>query len=389
MVGFRECLRAVCCAVLVILPSVGLWAEVGDVPPPPEVGAKAHILIDPNNNQVLTQDNVDQHLAPASLTKLMTAYTVFKELRAGRITLDSEVRISRRAWRMDGSKMFINKGTDVTVGDLLKGLIIQSGNDAAVALAEFSAGSVESFADLMNSNAKDLGLADSHFVNPTGLPTRDHYSSARDLALLTTVLIQEFPEYYYYFSELEFSYQPPGETPIAQPNRNKLLRWDSSVDGVKTGYTEEAGYCLAASARRDGMRLISVILGAETGKQRFKSSQALLNWGFDFFENLPMFTAGRSLEQVRVWKGNLERVDLGTLNDAHVTVPRGRFDQLQIETEISGEPVAPVGKNRILGMVAVTLDGETLLERPLVTLQGVGQGSLWHRIVDAVRLWAQ
>ncbi len=389
MVRFRMCSTAVCFAILLILPAVGLWAGAPDVPPPPEVGAKAHILIDPNNNQVLTEHNADQHLAPASLTKLMTAYTVFKELRTGRITLDSEVRISRRAWRMGGSKMFINKGTDVTVGDLLKGLIIQSGNDAAVALAEFLAGSVESFADQMNLNAKNLGLIDSHFVNPTGLPARDHYSSARDLAILTTVLIQDYPEYYDYFSQLEYSYQPPGETPIAQPNRNKLLRWDSSVDGVKTGYTEEAGYCLAASARRDGMRLISIVLGAHTAKQRFKTSHALLNWGLDFFENLPMFTAGRSLEQIRVWKGNRERVDLGTLENSHVTVPCGRFDQLQIETEISGEPVAPIGKNRILGTVTVTLEGETLLERPLVTLQGVSQGSFWRRIIDAVRMWIQ
>ena len=389
MVSFRTSSTAVLFVILLVLPSACPWAAEADIAPPPKLGAKAHILIDLNNLQVLTQYNPDRRLPPASLTKLMTAFTVFQELRAGRIGIDSEVRISRRAWRMGGSKMFINKGTDVLVEELLKGLIIQSGNDAAVALAEFVAGSVESFADLMNLYAQNLGLDDSHFINPTGLPARDHYSSARDLAHLTAALIENFPEYYSYFSELEFSYQPPGESPITQPNRNKLLKWDPSVDGVKTGFTASAGYCLVASSRREDMRLISVVLGTETAKQRFKNSQSLLNWGFDSFESRRMYVAGRSLGQVRVWKGNQDRVDLGALQDIEVTVPRGRIDQLSIDTEINAEPVAPVGKNRILGKVTVTFEGEVLLERPLVSLEGVAQGSLWRRVVDAVLLWAQ
>ena len=389
MVSFRAHLKAASFVILLALPLGGPWAAEVDVPSLPKLGAKAYVLIDPNNFQVLSEFHPDKRLPPASLTKLMTAYTVFQELRSGRIDLDSEVRISRRAWRMGGSKMFINKGTDVRVEDLLKGMIIQSGNDAAVALAEFVAGSVESFADLMNLYAQNLGLDDSHFVNPTGLPARDHYSSARDLAYLAAALIESFPEYYAYFSELEFSYQPPGESPIIQPNRNKLLKWDTSVDGVKTGYTATAGYCLVASARRDGMRLISVVLGTETAKQRFKASQSLLDWGFDFFESRRMYVAGRSLGQVRVWKGNQDSVDLGALRDIEVTLPRGRFDQLSIETEVSVEPVAPIGKNRILGKVTVTFEGKVLLERPLVSLQGVAEGSLWRRVVDAVLMWAQ
>ena len=360
-----------------------LWAAPSTIPAPPRIDAKAHILLDPNTGRILTENNADERLAPASLTKLMTAYTVFQELRAGRISLDTPVRISKRAWKTGGSKMFIKVNTEVPVELLIKGLIIQSGNDAGVALAEFVAGSVESFADLMNHNAENLGMSNSHFVNATGLPSDNHYSSARDLATLTTALIKEFPEYYAYYSELEFTYQPPGEKPITQANRNRLLRLDKSVDGVKTGYTRDAGYCLVASAERDGMRLVSVVLGASSANQRFSLSQSLLTWGFRFYESHRLYAAGQPAERARIWKGERERVDLGPLQDVYVTLPRGQYQQLDTKTSVDGTLVAPIKKGRTLGKVTVTLDGKTVLERPLVTLEAVPEGSMWRQMVDA------
>ena len=368
---------------LLLTTTLALSAETL-IPPPSQIDAKAYILTDPNTGKILAEHNADMRLPPASLTKLMTSYTVFQELRAGRLSLDSQVRVSKRAWRTGGSKMFIKVNTEVSVEQLLKGLIIQSGNDAGVALAEYVAGSVESFSDLMNHNAETLGMTNSHFVNATGLPSENHYSSARDLAILTTSLIRTFPEYYSYYSELEFTYQPPGEKKaITQHNRNRLLRRDKSVDGVKTGYTKAAGYCLVASALRDGMRLISVVLGTDTASQRFSQSQSLLTWGFRFYESHRLYAAGQPVERVRVWKGNKEHVDLGPEQDVYVTLPRGLYDQLNTRTQVDGSLEAPVKKGVTLGKVTVTLEGTTLLERPLVTLEAVPEGSLWRRMVDA------
>lgn len=368
---------------LLFIAAAPSWAADTNIPAAPTIDAKAYILLDPNTGSILSEKNADERLAPASLTKLMTAYTVFQELRAGRISLDSLVHISKRAWRTGGSKMFIKVNTDVEVEQLLKGLIIQSGNDAGVALAEFVAGSVDSFADLMNHNAENLGMSNTHFLNATGLPSDNHYSSARDLATLTTALIKEFPEYYGYYSELEFTYQPPGEKPITQPNRNRLLRQDKSVDGLKTGYTKDAGYCLVASAERDGMRLVSVMLGTSSANKRFSLSQSLLTWGFRFYESHRLYAAGQPAERVRVWKGDRERVDLGPLQDVYVTLPRGQYKQLDTKTTVDGTLVAPIEKGRTLGKVTVMLDGKTLLERPLVTLDAVPEGSMWRQMVDA------
>lgn len=370
-------------AAALLCASTLAWTLEAQIQPPSNIDAKAYILTDPNTGKVLVEHNADQRLAPASLTKLMTAYTVFQELRAGRLSLDTQVRISERAWKTGGSKMFIRVNTDVSVEQLLKGLIIQSGNDAGVALAEYVAGSVESFADLMNHNAETLGMRNSHFVNATGLPDDDHYSSARDLAILTQRLIKEFPDYYSYYSELEFTYQPPGEKPITQHNRNQLLRRDKSVDGVKTGYTKDAGYCLVASALRDGMRLISVVLGTDTANARFTQSQSLLTWGFRFYESHRLYAAGQPVERIRVWKGDRERVDLGPEEDIYVTLPRAMYEKLDTRTEVGHSLEAPVEKGVALGKVTVTLDGDTLLERPLVTLDAVAEGSLWRRMVDA------
>ena len=365
-----------------IAPSFAGGAEM-TIPAPPKIAAKAYILIDPNTGKILAEHEPDLRLAPASLTKILTAYTTFQELQSGRITLDSMVPISKQAWRTGGSKMFVKVNTEVSVEQLLHGLIIQSGNDAGVALAEFVAGSVDSFADLMNHTADTLGMKNSHFVNATGLPSENHYPSARDLAILTTALIKEFPEYYKYYSQLEYTYQPPGEKPITQPNRNRLLRRDKSVDGVKTGYTKDAGYCLVASAQRDGMRLISVVLGTETVAKRFSYSQSLLTWGFRFYESHRLYAAGQPVERVRVWKGDKERVDLGPEQDIYVTLPRGLYDKLDRTTEVNETQEAPIEKGATLGKVSVTLDGKPLLERPLVTLEAVPEGSLWRRMVDA------
>ena len=375
-------------AALLLLVTTAGWAS-SLIPSPPQIGAKAHILLDPNTGKVLAEHNADQRLAPASLTKLMTAYTVFQELRSGRIKLDSQVRVSKRAWRTGGSKMFIKVNTEVSVEQLVKGMIIQSGNDASVALAEFVAGSVDSFADLMNHNAENLGMNDSRFQNPTGLPSDDHYSSARDLARLTAALISEFPEYYTYYSELEYTYQPPGEKPITQPNRNRLLRRDKTVDGVKTGYTKDAGYCLVASALRDGMRLISVVLGTETASQRFSTSQSLLTWGFRFYESHRLYAAGQPVERVRIWMGDRERVDLGPLQDIYVTLPRGLYKKLETTVAVDGTLTAPVEAHQTLGKVTVTLDGKTLIERPLVTLEAVPEGSIWRKMVDSSLMWME
>ena len=369
--------------LLLFTAATSAWAAGTTIPAAPKIDAKAYILLDPNTGSILSEHNADQRLAPASLTKLMTAYTVFQELRAGRISLDSPVHISKRAWQTGGSKMFIKVNTDVEVEQLIKGMIIQSGNDASVALAEFVAGSVDSFADLMNHNAENLGMSNTHFLNATGLPSDNHYSSARDLATLTTALIKEFPEYYGYYSELEFTYQPPGEKPITQPNRNRLLRQDKSVDGLKTGYTKDAGYCLVASAERDGMRLVSVVLGASSVNKRFSLSQSLLTWGFRFYESHRLYAAGQPADRVRVWKGDRERVDLGPLQDVYVTLPRGQYKQLDTKTTVDGTLVAPIEKGRTLGKVTVMLDGKTLLERPLVTLDAVPEGSMWRQMVDA------
>lgn len=357
-------------------------AAQGPVPAPPSVGGESYVLMDFASGRMLIEREPNMRVEPASITKIMTAYAVFRELRSGEMSLDEEVVISENAWRTAGSRMFVEVGTKVTVEDLLEGIIIQSGNDASVALAEHVAGSEDAFAGLMNHYADELGLTDTHFTNSTGLPHESHYTTARDVAILSRALIEEFPDYYAWFADKEFTYNG-----IRQHNRNSLLWRDPAVDGLKTGHTESAGYCLATSAKRDGMRLISVLMGANSEKQRADDSQALLNYGFRFFESHRLYEAGKPLENFTVWKGEADQVSAGVRQNIHVAIPRGRYEDLEATMDLASRIMAPVSEGQELGTLHVTLDGEVLASAPLVTLESVPRGSWWTRMTDGVSLW--
>jgi serine-type D-Ala-D-Ala carboxypeptidase (penicillin-binding protein 5/6) len=357
------------------------YAEEAEIvaPSPPTIAASSHLLQDYNTGKVLAENNADAKLAPASLTKILTVYVVFKEVKNGHLKLDDKVTISQNAWQTSGSKMFVKVDDQVKVEDLLKGVIIQSGNDASVALAEHVAGNEATFAELMNQHAARLGMVNSHFENSDGLPSDGHYTTARDLAILTTALIKEFPEYYPWFSLKEFTYNK-----ITQQNRNTLLSRDESVDGVKTGHTEEAGYCLVASAFRNGMRLISVVMGTENESARANTNQALLNYGFRFFESHRLYQAKTSINETRIWKGDTETVQLGLLDDLYVTIPRRRYNDLKATVNVDKKILAPVKAGDKLGSVTVVLDNETLATKDLVALKAVEEGGIFRRLYDSV-----
>ena len=354
------------------------------VPAPPTVAASGHLLIDYDSGAVLTEKNADKRLEPASLTKIMTAYVVMRELAGGNVKLSDEVLVSNKAWRTPGSRMFIEVGKRVSVEELLKGMIIQSGNDASVALAEHIAGSEETFANLMNEHATRLGMRDTHFVNSTGLPDENHYTTAEDVALVTMATIREFPEYYAWYAEKDFTFND-----IRQHNRNRLLWRDESVDGVKTGHTEAAGYCLVAAAKRDDMRLISVVMGTESEDARAKESQSLLNYGFRFFETHRLYGPGEPLASPRIWKGAVETVGAGLAKPLYVTIPRRQYQNLQASLSIKPQIMAPVQKGEILGKVLITLDGETVVEEPLQALNAVDEGGIWEVVKDSALLWLE
>jgi len=352
------------------------------VPKAPSVGAKGYLLEDFHSGQLIAEKNADQPLEPASITKLMTAYVAFSEIREGNLSLEEKVRISEKAWRTEGSRMFVEVNSQVSVADLLKGVIIQSGNDATVALAEHVAGTEEGFASLMNHHAKRLGLSGTHFVNSTGLPHKDHYTTARDIAVVARAMIEEFPEYYRWYSERQFTYNN-----ITQYNRNKLLWRDESVDGLKTGHTESAGYCLVTSAERDGMRLISVVLGTASEEARADASQALLNYGFRFFETHKLYDGGSKLTTARVWKGASESVDLGLDRTLYVTIPRGEYKNLDAAMQLQDHIIAPVSQAQPLGRVVVRLADQSVVEKDLVALSPVAEGSFLQRLVDETLLY--
>jgi D-alanyl-D-alanine carboxypeptidase (penicillin-binding protein 5/6) len=307
----------------------------------------------------------------------MTAYVVFQELRDGKIQLSDQVLVSETAWRTSGSRTFIEVGSHVAVEDLLRGMIIQSGNDASVALAEYVAGTEEGFAELMNRTGQKLGLTNSHFVNSTGLPRPEHYTTARDVAALTRALIRDFPEYYSWYSEREFTYNG-----ISQRNRNRLLARDPSVDGGKTGHTEAAGYCLVTSAQRDQMRLIAVVMGAEREQERISANQALLNFGFRFFRTRKLYEGNIPLTEVRIWKGASKILPLGVGQDLYVTVPRGQEENLETSLHLPPTIEAPAAKGEPYGMVSVVSTGNAIAEHPLIALQDVPKGGLWRRLID-------
>lgn len=310
----------------------------------PQIGSESYILIDATTGERLASENESMRLPPASLTKIMTSYIIADEIEAGRITLDDRVPISVKAWRMEGSRMFIREGTEVSVSDLLRGIIIQSGNDASVAMAEYIAGDEDTFAGLMNQTAQALGMANTHFMNATGLPDEMHYTTAEDLAKLTQSLIARFPQHYKIYSEKYFSYND-----IRQANRNSLLWRDDTVDGVKTGHTQAAGYCLVASAEKDDTRLISVVMGTRDEQARAAESQKLLNYGFRYFETVNLYQAGASLKRVRVWSGLHETLEVGLDEAVVLTVPRGAREQLKAEIELLPVIEAPVTQGQSLG----------------------------------------
>jgi D-alanyl-D-alanine carboxypeptidase (penicillin-binding protein 5/6) len=357
-------------------------AAARPIPKPPATGANAFIIQDFHSGRVVAEQASDQPVDPASITKLMTAYAVFMELASGNITLDDMVTISEKAWRTPGSRMFIEVGKQVSVENLLKGMIIQSGNDATVALAEYIAGSEETFAALMNRHAEELGMSNSHFINSTGLPDKEHYMSARDIARLAVVLIREFPDYYDWYSQKEFTWNE-----ITQYNRNKLLWRDESVDGIKTGHTDSAGYCLVTSAVKEGMRLITVVLGTKSENARAEASQALLNYGFRFFETHRLYDTGTALTNARVWKGASDTIQLGLDKPLYATIPRGQYKSLDASMTVDSRITAPVATGQALGTVLVRLGDDVIAEQELVALQQVDEGSFWQRLVDEAMLY--
>ena len=371
--------RAFLCALLLV--SSAAIADIRPTPTPPVIGATSYLLIDAQTGQELASLQPDMPVPPASITKLMTSYVVFKSLESGQIGLDDEVTVSEKAWRMPGSRMFIEVGKRVKVRDLLLGVIVSSGNDASVALAEYVAGSESVFAELMNQYAARLGMTSSNFRNATGLPDDDHYMTARDIVVLARAIISEFPDYYQWYSTTEFEWNG-----IEQPNRNRLLYRDDSVDGLKTGHTEAAGYCLVSSAKRDGMRIISVVVGTSSDSARINGSQALLNYGFRFFETRLLFKAGEIIANSRVWKSANETSNLGVTEDLYVTLPRGAYDELESVRKVPAQLTAPVAQGQPLGELVVSLGGEQLVSAPLRALEDNPAGSFWQRSVDTVML---
>ena len=360
----------------------GTESRGGPIPAAPELGARSYILMDYHSRQVLAEHGSDQRVEPASITKIMSSYVVFKELAQGDITLEQTVAVSERAWRTGGSRMFIEPNMTPTVEELLRGMVIQSGNDASVALAEHAAGTEEAFAELMNHYAAEIGMTHSHFVNATGLPHEEHYTTAHDVALLSIALIRDFPQYYPWYAEKEFTFNG-----IRQHNRNTLLWRDPAIDGLKTGHTETAGFCLAASALRDGMRLVSVVMGSESESSRASESQALLNYGFRFFETVQLYQARTELARSRVWKGVADEVALGLAEPLFVTIPRGRYDDLAAQVRLEPELTAPLEADAAVGEIAVRLDDAAVASRPLIALEAVAEAGFFGRTWDGMRLW--
>jgi D-alanyl-D-alanine carboxypeptidase (penicillin-binding protein 5/6) len=361
--------------------NTSLWAAPNPVPDPPALDAESYFLMDFNSGRVLAEKDADKRIEPASITKLMTAYLVDKSIAEGDMKLDDLVTISEKAWRMKGSKMFVEVGKQITVGDLLKGLIIQSGNDASIALAEHIAGTESAFAGYMNHQAKVLEMHNTQFENATGWPTEGHYSTARDIALLTQAVIRNFPETYRLYKEKEYTFNS-----IRQFNRNRLLWRDKSVDGVKTGHTQAAGYCLVSSAKREDMRLIAVVLGAGSDESRTQYSQSLLNYGYRHFETHRLYHADEVLKTARVWYGDQEQLAMGVARDIHITIPRKRYRDLQASMEIDSEINAPVTRGQELGMVNVRLDDELIVSESIVATHGVNDGGFLVKALDSIKL---
>ena len=368
-------------------PSATAPVDAGaPIPKPPDVQARAYIVVDHFSGQVIAESHADDRMEPASLTKLMTSYVVFKALKEGRLKLTDPVTISEHAWRSEGSRTFVQVGTQIPAEVLIKGMIVQSGNDATIALAERVGGTEPAFAQMMNEYAQRLGMKATHFANADGLPAAGHYTTARDLATLANALLRDFPDLYQWFSIREYVWNN-----IKQHNRNGLLERDPSVDGMKTGHTDSAGYCLVTAAKRDGMRLISVVLDAPSTKAREDASEALLNYGYNFFETAKIRSAGEQVLKPRVYKSSEQFAVLDVPKDMYVTVPRGEIAHLKTTTRILKQPlVAPIAINEALGDLTVTDPaGKVVAETPLVAFKAIPEGGMWTRMTDDVALWFQ
>lgn len=354
------------------------------IPAPPQLAATGYLLIDADTGKIIVEHNADEQLPPASLTKMMTSYVIASELEQGNMAKNDRVRISEKAWRKGGSKMFVEVNTEVPLIDLLRGVIVQSGNDASIALAEHAAGSEDAFADIMNQQALLLGMQQSHFKNATGWPAEGHVTTARDLSKLARALINDHPEHYAIYSEKYFTYNE-----IKQPNRNRLLWRDDNIDGIKTGHTDEAGFCLVSSAKKNNMRLISVVMGTTSETARANESQKLLAFGFRYYESLKLYDNQPILKTQRVWGGNIETVDIGLTNALHLTIPRNSKKQLQAQIEVEKVLKAPITKGQVLGHVVISLEGETLMRTAVVAQQAIDEAGLMARIADEIELFVQ
>jgi D-alanyl-D-alanine carboxypeptidase (penicillin-binding protein 5/6) len=375
-------LRAKILFASLLLAAAGI-ARAMPIPAPPQFAAKSYVLMDAKSGQVIAAFNPDQHREPASLTKLMTAYVVFHALKDGVIRLDDTATVSERAWRMGGSRMFAKLGSKVSIDDLLQGMIVQSGNDATVALAERVGGTEDAFVQLMNQYADKLGMHDSHFVDASGLTAdRQHYMTAHDLAVLSRALLTEFPQHLHYFSEKEFTWNK-----IRQPNRNDLLFTDPSVDGLKTGDTDDAGYCLIATANRGSMRLISVVMGAKVVKARAQFAETLLNYGSNFFETRKLYDGGAAVSSVQVWKGAEGTAPVGPDQDLYVTLPKGAYGELHAAVQGSAGLIAPVAEHTRVGTLDLTVENKLVAQVPVYTLKAVPEGNIFRRMIDGIRLW--
>lgn len=368
--------------LLVLMPFGQANAQSVLIPSPPQVAASSYILMDPLSGKILMDENSNERLPPASLTKMMTAYIVERELDEGRISMPDMVPISVNAWRTEGSRTFVQEGTEVSVEDLLKGVIIQSGNDASVALAEFVAGSEGAFVDIMNQQAQLLGMRDTRFENATGLPSQDHFSTAHDLALLAKAIINDYPENYPLYAVKHFTYNN-----IRQPNRNSLLWRDDSVDGLKTGHTEEAGYCLVASAERNDTRLIAVVMGTSSTGARAQEVQKMLNYGFRYYQSETLFSAGQELIEARIWGGRDDQLSVGVTQNVNVTIPRGSRNSLESTVDLDSVIKAPIKVGDELGRVQVRLGDEVIVDQPVLALTDVPEGGLFKRLWDAIKLF--
>jgi serine-type D-Ala-D-Ala carboxypeptidase (penicillin-binding protein 5/6) len=367
-----------------MLPTLRAFAAPAIIPRPPDIAATSYILIDAKTGQVLIQENADEALPPASLTKIMTSYIAIEEIISGRLTLDTPVHISEKAWRMEGSKTFVGVDTMVRAEDLLRGIIIQSGNDASVAIAEHIAGSEEAFADMMNQYAEVMGMQQSFFMNSSGLDTELYYNtmSARDLSLIARETVIKHKDFYPIYAEREFTYNG-----ITQSNRNSLLFRDRNVDGLKTGWTDAAGFCLVASAERDGMRLISVVMGTASTEARAIETQKLFTYGFRYFETHQLYSEGQVLTNVPVWSGEQSAVDLGVTEDVFVTIPRGQGENLTAAVDVEEAVTAPLVGGQIMGVVNVTLDSDLIYRGDVVAMQAIEQGGLFKRFIDWLTLF--